>query len=93
MGVVATPPVVLVRAWLALVGLGAATSAFAALGGSPPVSWPLAAAVLALAWLKARLILARYLGLAAAPTWRRGFETVLGLYALLLLGLFLVPAL
>jgi hypothetical protein len=93
MSIVATSPADLVRAWLALVALGLAASAIAALVGPPPVPRLAAAGVLALAWAKARLILARYLGLAAAPAWRRGFETVLALYALLLLRLFLVSAL
>jgi len=47
------------------------------------------ALILALAWWKARVILARYLGLAQAPFWRRGFDTVLALYAALLLVLYL----
>ncbi|MBC7153389.1 MAG: nitric oxide reductase F protein [Rhodobacteraceae bacterium] len=51
------------------------------------------ALILALAWLKARVILARYLGLAAAPFWRRGFEVALALFCLLLLGLYLAPGL
>ncbi len=55
--------------------------------------WPLAAgiAVLTLAWLKARIILSQYLGLAAAPFWRRGFEFALAALCLLLLGLYLLP--
>ena len=40
-----------------------------------------------------RLILTRYLGLANAPFWRRGFDVTLGLFVLLLLALYLVPAL
>jgi hypothetical protein len=39
------------------------------------------------------VILARYLGLAAAPFWRRGFEVALALFCLLLLGLYLAPGL
>lgn len=93
MTVVATPPRVLVRAWLALVALGTATSALAAVVGPPPVPWLAAVGVLALAWAKARLILGAYLGLSAVPEWRRGFATVLALYALLLFALFLLPAL
>ena len=49
--------------------------------------------IVTFAWLKARLILGSYLGLDAAPFWRRGFETSLGLFCLLLLGLYLAPAL
>jgi len=93
MTVVAIEPRTLVRAWLTLLAFAAATSGLAAVVGPPPVPWLVALAVLALAWLKARVILVHYLGLAAAPTWRRGFEVVLALYLLLLFALFLLPAL
>ncbi len=55
--------------------------------------WQVAASIatLALAWQKARIILAQYLGLAAAPAWRRGFEFALAMLCLLMLGLYLVP--
>ncbi|MFP7570543.1 hypothetical protein [Marivita sp. S2033] len=55
--------------------------------------WPLGAgiAVLALAWLKARIILAQYLGLAEVPSWRRGFEFALAALCLLMLGIYLMP--
>ena len=55
--------------------------------------WQLAASIatLVLAWQKARIILAQYLGLAAASAWRRGFEFALGMLCLLMLGLYLVP--
>jgi hypothetical protein len=83
----------LTRAWLWLLCLGG-TSALVAALVSFGVSRPLAGSVvLCLAWLKARTILSRYLGLAVAPAWLRGFNTVLGLYALLLLGLYLIPEL
>ena len=49
--------------------------------------------ILTFAWLKARLILGRYLRLDAAPFWRRGFGISLGLFCLLLLGLYLAPSL
>lgn len=81
----------LLRAWAALLVLSL---------GSTAVSlwhWPsglLAVAgglILALAWVKARVILARYLGLAQAPFWRRGFEIALAVFCLGLLGLYLLP--
>lgn len=55
--------------------------------------WPVVTgiAILVLAWLKARIILSQYLGLAAVPSWRRGFDFALALLCLLLLGLYLVP--
>lgn len=81
------------RAWLWLVVLSAATSLAAALAGAGRWHPALAAIVLALAGLKAVQILRHYLGLEAAPTWRRGFETVIGLYLTLLFGLYLLPLL
>ncbi|MET1415404.1 hypothetical protein ABVF61_24240 [Roseibium sp. HPY-6] len=47
--------------------------------------------VLILAWMKARVVLSRYLGLWQAPVWLTGFNWALGLFCLLLLGLFLIP--
>jgi nitric oxide reductase NorF protein len=43
------------------------------------------------AWLKTRIILARYLGLWRAPGWLAGFNWVLAFYCLLLFGLYLAP--
>ena len=80
------------RAWLTLLVLSAATTGLAvsqfALSG-----WMIdvcSAALLMLAWLKARVILSRYLGLATAPAWLRGANLVLALYAALLLSLTLI---
>ena len=55
--------------------------------------WPVAGGVgaLLLAWLKARIVLSRYLGLQAAPFWLRGFEISLALLVLLLLALYILP--
>ncbi len=93
MSVVAIPPRTLVKAWGGLVALGAATSLLAAVVGPPPIPLVAAAVVLALAWLKARVILRRYLGLAAAPSWRGAFDVAIAAYALLLFGLFSIPVL
>ena len=77
--------------WLAILSLGSTAITF--------WQWPTnlapvaGAAILALAWAKARVILADYLGLSAAPFWRRGFNLSLGVFCLLLLGLYLAPAL
>jgi len=83
----------LLRAWAALMLLSLGSTVIARLvgtGGLGRASGLVAgAAILALAWAKARVILARYLGLAQAPSWRPGFEIVLGVYALGLLGLYL----
>jgi len=83
----------LTRAWIALVFLGLATTAIAALGPEAGARIWLGALILAIAFLKMRLILTRYLGLADAPFWCRGFDVTLGLFVLLLLVLYLVPAL
>lgn len=91
--VVATPSRVLLRAWAGLVALGGATSLAAAVVGQPPIPLVAAAVVLALAWLKARLILRRYLGLAAAPSWRGGVDAAIAAYLVLLFGLFVIPVL
>lgn len=79
------------RAWGGLMALGALTTLAAALGGqvAAPV---LGAAILALAWAKARLILGRYLDLDRAPAWRRGFSGVIGAFLVLLYGIYLIPA-
>lgn len=90
-------PATLTRAWIWLVALSLGSTALSVAVASGATGGRLAtaagAAILALAWAKARLILTRYLGLAEAPFWRRGFEIVLGLYALGMLGLYLIPAL
>lgn len=46
--------------------------------------------ILTLAWLKARVILSRYLGLAEVPAIAFGFGLVLGLFMLAALGLYVV---
>lgn len=82
----------LLRAWLGLLALSVASTVLsvAVPAAAPGMVLTLSgAAILALAWLKARLILARYLGLAAAPFWLRGFEITFALYTALLLALHL----
>ena len=80
------------RAWLTLMLLSAASTLIAAFVSAGIAPAAIGAAILALAWMKSRVILSRYLGLCRAPSWRAGFNWVLGLYCLLLLGLYLVPA-
>lgn len=86
-----TPPS-LPRAWIALLGLSLGSTLIAALVGHGMGRTAVGAAILALAWMKARIILSRYLGLWQAPGWRVGFNWALGFFCLILLGLFLVPA-
>jgi len=79
------------KAWLQLLLLSAA-SVLLATGLAQSAGVALTGSlVLLLAWMKARVILSRYLGLAEAPAWRSGFNLVLGLFCLLLLLLYLVP--
>jgi len=79
----------LLRAWGALIGLSLGSTLLSS-GVLPPGLTILSGAlILTLAWLKARVILSRYLGLADAPFWRRGFEMSLAGFCLLLLGLYL----
>jgi len=83
----------LLRAWGWLVGLGLATTAAAggvSSGAAVPV---LGVLLLAVAFLKARLILGRYLGLDRAPAWRRAFLGAIAALLMLLAGLYLIPAL
>lgn len=83
----------LTRAWFALILLSGASTVLAgmtSLNAAPALA---GAAILLVAWMKARVILSRYLGLWQAPAWRAGFNWVLGIYCLFLLGLYVVPAL
>ncbi|MAN99693.1 MAG: nitric oxide reductase F protein [Roseovarius sp.] len=83
----------LLRAWGWLIGLSLCSTGVS-LWHWPATLTPLAGAlILTLGWLKARVILGRYLGLEAAPFWRRGFDIALALSCLLLLGLYLVAGL
>lgn len=81
----------LIRAWatLILLSIGSALLSLWEI----PQEWKFlaGATILTLAWLKARVILLRYLALAQAPFWARGFGISLALFCLLLLGLYLVP--
>lgn len=80
------------KAWLQLLllsGLSVVLAAGAAGLLDPSVT---GVVVLALAWMKARVILSRYLGLWQAPVWQSGFNWVLALYCSLLLALYLIPA-
>jgi len=81
------------KAWLLLLALSGASTVLsvavsrgAISGGAVTLG---GAAILTLAWAKARTILNAYLRLDEAPVFRRGFGLTLALYALLLLGLYL----
>jgi cytochrome c oxidase subunit IV len=74
----------LTRAWGLLIALSIASTAVAAFGLEGRY---LAMIVLPLAWLKAQIILNRYLGLAQVPDIARGFALSLGVFMLILIGL------
>jgi Prokaryotic Cytochrome C oxidase subunit IV len=72
------------KAWAILIALSAASTALAAsgLGGAS-----LALPILALAGLKAHVILKDYLQLSTAPGWLRGFDLGLSLLIFTFAGL------
>ncbi|WP_204115882.1 cytochrome C oxidase subunit IV family protein [Shimia biformata] len=78
------------RAWLTLLALSGASALVAELAGQGVDRRLIGTAILVLALMKSRVILARYLDLAAAPSWLRGFTLTLWIFGGLLLGLFLV---
>ena len=82
----------LLRAWIVLIVLSAGSTGIAALRPALPHGAAMAAgaAILALCWLKARVILGSYLGLDAVPGIRRGFGVVIGLYLAAVLALYLL---
>ncbi|MHA7774656.1 cytochrome C oxidase subunit IV family protein [Roseibium sp. M-1] len=82
----------LVCAWLALMGLSIATVLVTSVSADLFSRSLFGGLLLFLAWAKARIILSRFLGLWQAPAWLSGFSWVIGLYCLLLLCLYLVPA-
>ncbi|WP_294608354.1 nitric oxide reductase F protein [Roseovarius sp.] len=83
----------LLRAWAALMCLSLGATLISLWHWPPALEAVAGVLVLSLAWLKARIILSSYLGLDAAPFWRRGFGMSLGAFCLLLLGLYLLPGL
>lgn len=80
----------LARAWALLIALSALATAVALLRPAGPRGVVIAAgaAILGLSWLKARVILNRYLELASHPGPRRAFGMVLALWALAALTLY-----
>ena len=79
----------LVEAWGTLVVLSLGTVLIASAGTSSRSGGVMAAGVLTLAALKARVILARYLGLAGSRFWMRTFDLAIGLFLALSFALFL----
>lgn len=81
---------VLFQFWGLLVVLSAATTGLTMVHAQGHLKQLITAAVLALAGVKARIILARYLGLAASRFWTRVFDVVLGVFLALALVIYLV---
>lgn len=81
------------RAWFGLMVLSGGSAIAAEMAGAGLDRRLASVIVVVLALIKTRLILAHYLGLSGAPTWRRGFNLSLTLFCLLLLGLYLLPGL
>ena len=79
------------RAWGALLLLSMVSVVLAAGAAQALPAGAAGVLILVFAWMKARLILSRYLGLWRAPFWLSGFNWALGLFSLLLLVLYLVP--
>jgi hypothetical protein len=78
----------IIAAWGALIvlSLGTALLATAELMGHGKTA--VAAGVLILAALKARVILTRYLGLACSRFWTRAFDLVIGLFLAIAFALY-----
>jgi len=77
----------LIEAWTALIVLSLSTVLLASRGG--PAGPFVALGVLVLAGMKARMILARYLGICGSRFWTRTFDLVIGLFLALCFGLYL----
>ena len=81
----------LILGWAMLIGFSAVSTLLSVLPMSSQWRPVVGALVLLLAWLKARVILSRYLGLSQAPFWARGFGITLGVFCIGLMGLYLIP--
>ena len=69
----------LTKTWAGLIALTAGTAVLAGVSG-----WLAVAGILVLAFLKARLILGRFLHLAAAPGWLAAFTVPVGIWLALI---------
>lgn len=78
----------LVKAWGALVVLSIGTVAIALVGASGERGVLAAAAVLALAGIKAHVILTRYLGLSGSRFWTLTFDLAIGIFLAVAFGLY-----
>lgn len=83
---------ILDRAWFGLMVLSGGSAIAAETSGMGLDRLLASVMIVVLALIKTRLILAHYLGLSEAPTWRRGFNLSLTCFCFCLLVLYLVPA-
>lgn len=79
------------RAWMALIVLSFATTVLSLVAGEHVWAAAAGLAILGAAWIKARIVLSWYMGLANAPIWQRGFDICLGIFVLTLAVLYLAP--
>lgn len=80
----------LVHAWVALLTLSFCTVVIASTGRTALGAGWIAVSVLILAGLKARIILARYLGLAGSRFWTRMFDLIVGLFLAIAFAVYLL---
>jgi cytochrome c oxidase subunit IV len=78
----------MIEAWVLLVVLSASTTALTFIEMSGRSRMIIAAGVLVLAGLKARIILTRYLQLRNSRFWTRAFDLAIGGFLLLSFGLY-----
>ncbi|PIV78191.1 MAG: nitric oxide reductase F protein [Rhodobacteraceae bacterium CG17_big_fil_post_rev_8_21_14_2_50_63_15] len=77
----------LTRTWGVLIGLSLASTVLAAVVNAGQAGQLAMGAILLLAWIKAHLILKTYLKLGRIPSLLRGFDTLLGMTMIAMLGL------
>jgi|GEM_PF-5352814 len=77
----------LTRTWGVLIGLSLASTLLAAVVSAGQAGQLATGAILLLAWIKAHLILKIYLQLGRIPNLLRGFDTLLGMTMIAMLGL------
>jgi hypothetical protein len=82
----------LIEAWAGLVLLSVGTTLITLYELSPQRRWAVAATVLGLAGLKARIILGRYLGLKQSKFWMHLFDAAIVLFMAIAMTLYLLGA-
>lgn len=80
----------LVRSWLALLGFSIATTVLTLVDARGAVAIAVAAGVLVLAGLKARIILAHYLALSKSRFWMGAFDGALAGFLGLAFAIYLI---